>query len=294
MQSMTDIDLNLLLVLDAVLRESSVTRAAERLNKSPPAISHSLSKLRELLGDPLLVRAGRSMVLTPRAEALAPKVSHAVQLAGALLRPVGELAPEEIERTFRLLATDHALAVLGAQLDALLTERAPLADLHVLPYGGPELTNLREGRIDVAVGVFPDTGPELRQKKLFEDRFVCVTRAGRDELSLDNYLDATHVLVSPRGGKTGVVDRVLADKGQERRVARTVPYFWSALQIVAASDHVVTISERIAKRAADEFDVEIHPPPIELDSYTLWALWHPRFDEDPTHRWFRDTLVSAV
>lgn len=294
MESLRGIDLNLLLVLDAVLRESSVTGAARRLGKSPPAVSHSLSKLRDLLDDPILVRAGRSMVPTPYAEELATSVSEAVRQAAEVLRPAGVIDPARLERTFRIIATDHVLAVIGPGLDRALTEAAPGVDLHVVPYGGPELDALRDGTVDLAIGVFPDPGPEMQRRKLFDDSFVCCTREGRGPLDFHAYVAASHVLVSPRGGERGLVDRILEERGTRRRVARTVPYFWSALELVAESDHVITISRRLAHRAAELLPLEIHRPPLDLPDYTLVVMWHPRFERDPTHRWFRDVLVTAT
>ncbi|NOK38984.1 LysR family transcriptional regulator [Corallococcus exercitus] len=295
---LASVDLNLLVALEALLREGSVTKAGHSMGLSTPAMSHALARLRTQLDDPLLVRAGRGMVLTPRAVALRPRLQALLSEVGTVLSPARTFEPAKLERTFRIHATDHMLMVLGPTLDRLVRREAPAATLQFLPNSPDDGAMLREGNIDLAVGVYVDLPPELRTRKLFTDRFVCVVRRDhptvRRTLTLEQYLSLEHLQVAPRGRPGGYVDTVLAVRNQRRRVARAVPYFLTGLQWVEGSDYVLTISERVAKALAPRLKLKLLPPPLPLEPYTLTLLWHPREDADPAHRWLRDVFVRAA
>jgi len=291
-------DLALLGTLDALLQEGSVTGAARRLGLSTPAVSHALANIRDRLGDPLLVRAGRAMVLTPRARALRDKVHAAVAAAETALAPDRPFAPAELTAMFTILATDHVLTVLGVELDAAVAAAAPRARLRFLPNTPDDATALREGGADLAIGIYKALPPELRTRKLLTDRFACVVRARhprvKKRLSLADYLALEHVQVAPRGQPGGVIDDLLAARGRTRHVARAVPFFLAALRLVARTDYVLTISHRIATLMAPCLDLRVLDPPLALEPYTLHAVWHPRFDADPAHAWLRATLLQTV
>ncbi|WP_428266147.1 LysR family transcriptional regulator [Haliangium sp.] len=292
------IDANLLVSLDALLREASVTRAAKRVGLTQSAMSHALGRLREHLGDPLLVRAGRRMVLTPRAEALAPRVARLVEDMSQVFAPDEGFDPAELQRAFSLRTTDHVLLVLMPELDALLNAEAPGVDILAssLTDAGPE--GLRRGQCDLTIGVFSDLPSDIHEKALFDDRFVCLVRRGHPVaepgLTLARYSELPHVLVAPRGTPHGIVDTFLAERGVHRRVARMVPHFLVAPFLVAGSDAVVTMSERLAHKLAPALDLCVLEPPIPLPSYDLSMAWHERQDHDPAHRWLRELMVRAA
>lgn len=293
-----DLDLNLLETFDALLQEQSVSRAAKRVGLSTPAMSHALARLRATLGDEVLVRAGRDMVPTQRALALKEDVHTALAKARAVLSRQAALEPRALQREFRVNATDHVVTVLGSALDTLATRQAPGVLLRFLPTAPDDAALLREGTVDLAVGIYADLPPELRTRVLFTDRFVCVLRkahpAAKGRLDLETFLSLDHLQVAPRGRPGGYLDDLLAARGKKRRVTRAVPYFLSALQLVSESDAVLTISERMARRLANAFDLVVTETPLPLKPYALSLLWHPRQDSSPEHAWLRQLFVSAA
>ena len=291
-------DLGLLLALDAMLQEASVTRAARRVGLSTPAMSHALARLRQRLSDPLLVRAGRAMVLTPRAEALRPQVAALVGQARHVLEPEQPFLPQLLRRRFTVVLSDYVLAVLGPTWDRLLSAEAPHLELRSIPNSPDDATLLREGSADLAIGIYGVLPPELRTRPLLTDRFVCAVRKDHPQigkrLQLDEFIAIPQVQIAPRGKPGGYVDDMLAERGLSRRVARAVPYFHSALFLVSQSNYLVTVSERIATMYADSLGLRILPPPLPLRPYALSLLWHPRFDADPAHLWLREKLLGAA
>jgi DNA-binding transcriptional LysR family regulator len=291
-------DLGMLAHLDALLQESSVTGAARRVGLSTPAMSHSLARIRERLGDPILVRAGRGMVLTPRAEALKARVHTVVAEARQALEPERPFVPHELSRTFVIHASDYVLTVVGGAFDAILRAEAPDASLRFVPNTPDDASLLRDGDSDLAVGIYGDLPQEMRSRPLLTDRFVAVVRREHPvvnkRLSLEQFVRLPHVQVAPRGLPGGYLDDALRERGLSRRVARAVPYFVTALQLVAQTDYVLTISERIARRYAHELGLVVHEVPLELRPYALSLVWHPRFDGDAAHRFLRDALARAA
>ena len=291
-------DLASLTTLDALLQESSVSGAARRLGLSTPAVSHALARLRERFGDPLLVRAGRSMVLTPRAEALRPKVRDAVEIAGRVFEEPREFEPSRVERSFTISATDYVLLVFGGPIDRDIAAAAPGLELRFVPNAVDDAERLRAGDTDLAIGIYGELPPELRTRPIISDRLVCVVREGhpkiKRKLSLERFVALDHVQVAPRGQPGGYVDELLADRGHTRRVVRAVPYFQVALEITAQSDHVLTVSERIARLLGPRLGLRVFEPPIPLEPFALSMVWHPRFDGDQAHRWLRQRLVAVT
>ena len=298
MSEMENFDLALFAKLDALLQEASVTSAARRVGISTPAMSHALAGIRERLGDPLLVRAGRKLVLTPRAEALRPKVHRIVVEAALALAPEPPFLPRELDRSFVIHASDYVLAVLGSELSRLTHAEAPKLTLRFVPNSPEDAAALRSSAADLAVGIYPTLPPELRLRQLLTDRHVCVVRvahaAAKQRLSLQKYVAMEHVQVAPRGQPGGYVDDMLAEKGLQRKVVRAVPYFLAALLLTSQTDYVLTIPERIAKALAPRFGLRILEPPLTLRPYALKVVWHPRFDSDAGHAWLRDALVRAA
>ncbi|MDI1449898.1 LysR family transcriptional regulator [Polyangium sp. 6x1] len=301
--NLAGIDVNLVVALDALLQERSVTEAARRIGISQPAMSHALARLRDTLGDPLLVRVGRAMTLTPRAEALVPRARAVVEELEGLLAPLPSFDPKTSRRTLKLGATDYVQFVLLPALEEILSAEAPNLTLHILPIGvPPAVDSLCEGEIDVAVGRFEHESLPLdvRRVPLFQDTFVGVARAdhpkARGKLDLATYAELSHVLVSPRGKPGGIVDGALAKKGLVRRVALTVPHFLVVPHIVATSNHVTTMLAHVAATFTALLPLGTFEPPPELDlaPVTMTMMWHERTHEDPGARWLRDALVRAA
>ncbi|MCB9668037.1 MAG: LysR family transcriptional regulator [Alphaproteobacteria bacterium] len=296
MRDLSSVDLNLLVTLDLLLETRSVREAARRAHVTPSAMSHTLGRLRDLLGDPVLVRAGRGMVATARAEALAEPVRAVLADASRVLAPAS-FDPAALTRRFRLVSTDHVSTILVGDLEARLTREAPGVDLDVVPLQPETLEELRRGGVDAAIGVFPDAPPELRATALFDDRFVTVCRVDHPrvgpDLPLDRYLTERHLLVSPRGTPVGRVDRELAAMGSTRRVALTFPSFLSALWHVPQSDALLTVSARLVAAVRPRIPVQVLATPLDLPRYTLVLLWAPRLEGSPEDAWFR-SLVRSV
>lgn len=295
---MQPIDLNLLLTLDAILQEGSVTGAARRVGLSTPAMSHALARVRERLGDPILVRSGRGMCLTPRALALKDQVHDVVAEARRALAPERPFLATELARTFVVHATDYVLTLLGGALDRILRAEAPHVCLRFVPNAPDDAAALRDRDSDLAVGIYGELPQEMRAQQLLTDRFVIVVRRdhpgiGR-RVTLEQLVATPHVQVAPRGRPGGYLDDVLRQRGLSRTVARAVPYFLSALQLAAQTDYVLAISERIARAHGEPLGLRLLEPPLALRPYALSLVWHPRVDADAGHRFLRDAFLRAA
>ncbi len=295
---MQSTDFGLLVTLDALLQEGSVTGAARRVGLSTPAMSHALARIRERLGDPILVRSGRGMLLTPRAEALRPRVNAVVAEARRTLEPERPFVASELSRTFVVHASDYVLTVLGATVDRILRDEAPRAFLRFVPNTPDDPARLRDQGSDMAVGIYGDLPQEMRARQLLTDRFVVVARKGHPHIgrrfTLERFVALAHIQVAPRGKPGGYLDDVLGERGLTRTVARAVPYFVTALQLAAQTDYVLTISERLAKQYELALGLQVLEVPLKLRPYALSLVWHPRVDGDPGHRFLRDVFVRAA
>jgi DNA-binding transcriptional LysR family regulator len=289
-------DLNLLFTLDVLLAEGSVAAAARRLRLSPSAMSRSLTRLRQATGDPLLVRAGRGLVPSPRAIELRGRVAELVQAAEAALRPVRKLDLGRLERTFTLRTSEGFVENFGARLVERAFAAAPGVRLRFVPKVDRQSGPLRDGTVDLETGVIAKvTGPEVRARPLFRDRFVGVVRKGHklrpDRIDLERYLAERHVVVARDGAEEGPVDHALASVGRERRSATIVAGFGAAVALARNSDLVASVPERhtgILRDGMVTFDLPVAVPPI-----TVSLLWHPRLDAEPAHRWLRDCVQAT-
>lgn len=290
-------DLNLLLALDALVAERSVTLAARRMRLTQPAMSRALGRLREHFGDPLLVRAGRGMVLTPRAEALGPPLRQALLGLEAVVAEQPDFDPRRSRRTFTVATADYGMAVLVPPLLGRLGMEAPAVDLTVLPIPADLGGELESGRIDAVIAPKRPSAPGLVWSRLFAERNVCLVRDGHPRvgrtLSLERFCDLLHVFVSPEGRPVSVVDEALERRGLSRRIALRVGSFLVAPLVVAESDLIATTASRIAARFTGPLALRILAPPIDLPEFTLAIGWHERVRRDPGHAWFR-ALVASV
>lgn len=289
-------DLNLLFTLDVLLAEGSVARAARRLQLSPSAMSRSLARLREATGDPLLVRAGRGLVASPRAMELRDAVGELVHAAEAALRPANKLNLNQLDRTFTLRCSEGFVENFGARLLHQVGQEAPGVRLHFLHKLEKTSGPLRDGDVDLETGVVDKSiGPEVRAQALFRDRYIGVVRAGhalcRGEINAARYAAAAHVHVSRRDEDHGPIDEALAALGMKREIATVVGGFSAASALARASDLVATVHERhtgILFAGMHSFVL-----PLAVAPFTVSMLWHPRMDGDPAHRWLRACVRAA-
>ncbi|MFI6642922.1 LysR family transcriptional regulator [Streptomyces sp. NPDC050504] len=291
------IDLNLLVALEVLLDECSVSGAAARLHLSEPAMSRTLGRIRKALGDPVLVRAGRSMVPTPRALALHGEVRAAVERARAVFTTGGEVDLATLKRTFTVIAHDTLPATLGAELFARVADEAPGVRLRFLMESHVDAPALREGTVDLEVGVIDSREPEVRVEHLFDDRMLGVARPGHPlldgELSAERFAAQTHLVVSRRGRLSGPVDTALAALGLERRVAGSVGTFPASLFLLLDSDLVGMLSAR-TRALADALGLVAFEVPLELPPLPYGIAWHPRHDADPAHAWLRECVRELL
>jgi DNA-binding transcriptional LysR family regulator len=289
-------DFNLLVTLDVLLAEGSVASAARRLRLSPSAMSRALSRLREVTGDPLLVRAGRRLVPTPRAIELRTHVGALVDGANAVLRPAEKLDLSKLERRFTLRTSEGFVETFGPQLLSRLNAEAPGVTLQFIGKPDKESAPLREGEVDIETGVIDvTTAPEMRATPLFEDRWVGVVREAhslsRGKVTASRYAGADHVQVLRRGLHSMEIDEAVRATGLERRVAIIVQGFSAALALARETELVATVPERHTvglRKGMHAFGL-----PFVMAPFTLSMLWHPRMDGDLAHRWLR-SLVRSI
>jgi DNA-binding transcriptional LysR family regulator len=286
--NLAGVDLNLLVVLDALLVEGSVTGAARRVGLSQPAVSNALRRLRGLLDDPLFVRSGRGLTATVRARELAAPVRHALaELAGALA-PRASFVPRHARRTFVLMMPDIAELVLMPPLTARLRREAPGIELRVVagPGNAPDLV------IAMLRAPAPCSAP------LFTLRFVCLVRREHPRvgarLSLARFLELEHVLVAPGGTAGGLIDDLLRARGLERRVALTLGHFFSAAMVVSRSDLVMSATSVLARVAESVLPVRSVRHPLDAPAVTIGQVWHASHDDDPAHRWLRGVIAEVA
>lgn len=283
-------DLNLLVTLDVLLAEGSVARAGRRLRLSASAMSRALARLREATGDPLLVRAGRGLVPTPRAIELRDRVHQLVQDGSEVLRPTAKLDLQRLVRTFSLRTSDGFAETFGPDLMTRVGAAAPGVRLRFMQKPDKDSAPLRDGTVDLETGVVDTlTAPELRVIALFRDRYIGVVRHGhplsKARMTPERYAAGRHIHVSREGLDTGPMDEALKVLGLERNVVTIVGGFSTAVGLARASDLIATVPER--HTANLHAGMHRFPLPISLPEFTVSLLWHPRLDADPAHRWLR-------
>jgi DNA-binding transcriptional LysR family regulator len=300
-QRMNDIDLNLLTALDALLAEGSVTKAARRLGLSASAMSRTLARLRSATGDPLLVRAGRGLVPTPRAATLRDRAHELARETRALLSPQSDKVDlATLEKTFTIRTNEGFLARFSAPLVAAIQDVAPKVRIRFVHKPDKDTGLLRDGQLDLEIGVLGLSAPEMRVQLLFRDRFVGAVRIGHTLLegpiSPERYAACHHVIAARKDDYTGPVDDALKALGLGRAIVAVVPGFPDAMRIAQQSDLVALVAQScFGGRSPDpltqglvSFDLPIDTPAIRIS-----AIWHPRVNADPAHQWFRETVMAV-
>ena len=297
---LTEVNLNLLVYLDTLLREKSVTRAAQRLGITQSAMSHNLRQLRDIFGDPLLVRGKGGMQPTPRAEELVIPLRSGLQSLRRTLQGDSAFEAEKSTRRFVIAAGDAVGMLVLPPLLERLRESGPNVDLDVVPFDGRRYSSqLETGEVDVAISAFFPDAPAVRMRKLLPASFVCMVWEDHpvvgETLVLAAWAQLPHVLVSPQGtGGPGIVDRALAKHGLERRVAVRIRYFLAAPLLVSRTDLVLTTTRALAEMFAADLPVRLIAPPVELPTFSIGLAWHERVAKDPANLWIRSHVAEAL
>jgi DNA-binding transcriptional LysR family regulator len=298
------LDLNLLLALHWLLEEQSVTAAASKVGLSQPAMSRALARLRQEFDDALFVQVGRRMVPTAFAAALQPTLARAIEQLRASVLPKAQFDPGSARGAFRVACTDYVGLVLSRAWSTSVHKHAPGLDLEIVTLEPGSLQRLVGGALDLVV--MPDIGvgnlpkwldiDQFVRRALFDEAFVCVARRGHPaagkRLTVKQFAALDHVLASPSGQGLGVVDKLLKERGLERRIAYRIQSFIGALQVVAFTDCVAALPRRLVEASGQKWaTIEL---PFEIPGFTLFAAWHPARTNDEAHRWTREQLSEAL
>ncbi|HIG8795919.1 TPA: LysR family transcriptional regulator [Raoultella terrigena] len=294
------IDLNLLAAFDALMSECNVTRAATRVGVSQPAMSAALSRLRKLLGDPLFLRSAEGLLPTPRARELAEPISQALRQLEATLVRKPDFVPAVAKLTVNLGLSDYpAFVVLPALLEAL-AEQAPGISVNVHAFNDRDhaVDLLDAGAIDVAIGVPPThSDGRILTRPILRDEFVTIIAskhpAARRGMNMKTYLSLPHALASPEGQRHGLVDQALAELGQQRTLALTLPHMFALPAIVARTGMTATVMKRVALQSPAGRQLAFFPPPVTLPEIVFYLIWHRRSDGHQAQKWLR-TLIESI
>ena len=296
MHTMHSLDLNLLAALDALLTTGSVAAAAQRMHLSAPAMSHKLARIRTALDDPILVRAGQKLIPTPRAEEMRAPVRRLIGEAVALMQPGGGLDLTQVQREFIVRSPEGMGIVYGAALLAGIQREIPLATLRFIPESDGDSMALREGRIDLDVGIVREAGPEVKTAPLYEQRIVGVAKPGHaflaGRLTPKRFSAEQHVSIAQRGRNKEAVDALLDEIGCARRIVLTVPSAYGALMAAARSSLIACVPEPLARTVASRLGLEIFKLPVAIPVEQVVQAWHPRVDADPAHQCLRRCVAS--
>ncbi len=292
-----DLDLNLLIALDALLEERHVTRAATRLGQGQPTLSRTLARLRHVFDDPLLVRSGQGYLLSPRAESLQPKVRMALARARDVFAPVA-FDPATAQGPWRLAAPDYVVFLLVPRLLERLREEAPGIDLIVTSWDDSWAHRLAIGDVDATFGHVSGKEHHLRARSLLADRFVTVLRPGHPALrgpwTAKRFARLDHAIVSVDGRGRSQVDDALAALGLERRIVLRTPFVVVTPLLVLRSDVVLSTSHRLALGLSAYTDMVIRKPPVTVADISFPLVWHDRTHADPMQRWLRNLLIEEA
>ena len=294
-------DLNLLRYLVVLVQECSVSRAADRVRVTQPAMSAALKRLRKAFDDPILVRAGQAMVATPRAQEMAATVTPLLESAQALAQPAQRFEPQRSRQTFTLMGTDYVQFAILARLAQIVAREAPGVALVQRPANpGKVAPWIESGQVDLGIGYLPSPPEQLHARPLFKDEQVCIVRKGHPILKRpftpERYAEVVHVAVSPGGaGLYGVrIDQVLNGFGIRRRIGLTLPSFLAMPYVVAGTDYLATVPSRIARHFSQLLALEIRPVPITLPAFEISMFWHERVHKDLANAWLRQQVMAAA
>lgn len=304
--NLTAFDLNLLRVLDALLREQSTVKAGKRIGLSQPAVSAALGRLRHALNDPLFVRKGQRIEPTQYAKDVEPELRHLLDKLENLLTRPERFDPAQIEQSFKIAGSDFFAAMLMPELATLLSRHAPKVQTQLIDLV-PEnyIGTLEKHGIDLAIVPKTDFPPWVDNAPAFQSRFVTIARVGHERLQregvqqgevipIDLFCDLGHVVFSPEGKLKAMGDAALARMGRERRVVMTMPVFGGICNAVAGSELVSLLPEQLARKMAPHLGLVIYKPPMQLNPALMCMIWHKRNTSHPTHRWLREMVLNVL
>lgn len=297
---LAEFDVGLLLTFDALLKDKNVTHAATRLNITQSALSARLTRLRQLLGDPLFIpsTSGRGMVASPHALALQPELARLLEQLSSFIGTAKLFDPATSRRVFRIAATDNPVSILAPDLIPLIRSKAPQVKIaFTMPDKARISEALEEGEIDVFIGVAEDGAPGLIARKLFQEQFVTAQRRGHPRgnkaLMLDEFCALDHLLISTSGGHfAGMVDNALADLGRTRHVSVSVQSYALAPLILGSTDLICTLPRRFLQRFDQMLD--LIESPVELAPFEMNLFWHSRMSSDAAHAWLRKQVLRST
>jgi len=294
---MKQVDLNLFVIFDAIMREHSITAAAEQLAMTQPSVSNAVARMRHAWNDPLFVKEGRGIKPTPMADRLWQQI-------GAPLEQITEAANQHkfdaatAKRTFRIALTDFAVDVLWLPLREVIEQEAQGINIHAIPYAVNASSLLKDAEADLIIDISPGSDPALSATKLFDNDYVCAMShqhplAGK-EITMDNFIAADHLLVSLSGEASGAVDEILAKQGLKRRIACTVNHFSCIPKMLTNSELITIIPRPIIAHTINAKNLYITPPPFQISPAPISMIWHQRNDRDLGLRWLRENLLKIV
>lgn len=293
----SDIDLNLLRVLDALLENGSVVGAAKTLHLSPPAVSRSLARLRSVVGDPLFVRAGRSLVPTDVAINLRGPARQALEAAVAVLTPTLSSDPARIERRFVICADDAVVAALALPLITRVRAAAPGVEIDFVREDPDTIGRFRSGTIDLRIDAHVEEHHDIESQVILTDRFVAAVRRDhpllKGRMTAKRFAEAHHVTVSPKGKRTGPIDHALADVGLRREYITTVTSFVVAAHLVAATDLVGSLPHSIVALMSQSLPIVAVAIPVAVPDFDINLIWHRRDQHDAAHQWLRQQILES-
>jgi DNA-binding transcriptional LysR family regulator len=299
MMHISRVDLNLFIVFEAIYTEGSVTRASLKLNLTQPAISHALGRLRVMFDDPLFVRQGHMMVSTPLSRSIIEPVRQSLRGFEVTLNKLNRFDPATTEKEFTLALRDVLESTVLPPLMVALEQAAPQAKVAAVQVDRRELeSELQAGTLDCAIDVLLPLSPEIRHVRILADRTLVVARRGHPRLqggiTLDAYLEEEHILASSRRKGPGIEDFELSRLGLQRKIRLRCQHYFAACRVVSQTDLILTMPERYARVANQQFDNQLLPLPLEMPAWDVYLYWHANVEDDPANRWLRERLTAAM
>lgn len=293
------LDLNLLVLLDALMSESSVTRAAQRVHLSQPAMSAALNRLREIFDDPLLVRVAGGMEPTRKAREVIVPVREALTTIQRAVTPTVAYDPRFAERTFAVAASEYASFVIMPDLAQELERLAPRINLAIVRLNlADPLEPLRSGAVDAVIAAYAGEGSYIHRSVLFTERYVCIAKKHHPRifghLTLRQFIQCSHVVIRQQtGGVAGIVDALFHKLGKPRKNPISLPDLLALPHIITQTEHIATVAERVATSLIKQFPLQLLPHPVRKDQFPVSQFWHERMHSDPIHCWLRE-LIQEV
>jgi DNA-binding transcriptional LysR family regulator len=299
MMHISRVDLNLFIVFEAIYAEGSVTRASLKLNLTQPAISHALGRLRLMFDDPLFVRQGHLMVSTPLARSIIEPVRHSLRGFEVTLNKLNRFDPASTEKEFTLALRDVLESTVLPPLMVALEQDAPHARVAAVQVDRRELeSELQAGTLDCAIDVLLPLGSDVRHARILVDRTLVVARRGHPRLqggiTLEQYLEEEHILASSRRKGPGIEDFELSRLGMQRKIRLRCQHYFAACRVVSQTDLILTMPERYARVANQQFDNQLLPLPLEMPAWDVYLYWHANVEDDPANKWLRERLTAAM